>query len=163
VNKIINPFGKISLSGSSISDILYVFKIPYIQNYNNSVIYLLKKKQNEFKYTLYNKIIKDTILLGGYNADNFKKIYKNLEIEYLNDSYKIIAFSRLSKMIPTDGVRLNINLNNNLILKKIKKYKDVDIFIRKIDELLKLKIKNEINQYKISSISKIFNIKNLKN
>ena len=165
VNKVINPFGKKNLSGTTLEDFLYTFKIPYIQNYNNNIIYLLRKKQNEFKYTLYKKIILN-ILIGDFNNFNIlKKIYKNLETQYLYDTYKIIALSRLGKKIPIDGLRLNSNsyqISNND--KNFYNFFDINMLVGSVDELLKIKNKNNVFlNKKNKTFSLLFNIKNLKN
>jgi hypothetical protein len=94
-NYIINPYGLQEFNFLNILDFNDMFKIPELSEYNNSIIHLILKKQQEFKYLIYRELIKEILYYSNLDIkyrNNLKNIYKNLETKYLTDIFRIISF-----------------------------------------------------------------------
>jgi hypothetical protein len=94
-NYVINPYGLEEFNFLNILDFNDMFKMPELSEYNNNVINLILRKQQEFKYLIYRELLKEILYYsnsGILYENNLKNIYNNLETKYLTDIYRIISF-----------------------------------------------------------------------
>jgi len=138
-NYVINPYGLEEFNFLNILDFNDMFKMPELSEYNNNVINLILRKQQEFKYLIYRELLKEILYYsnsGILYENNLKNIYNNLETKYLTDIYRIISFWNLIKKLPIDSFRGVSHLVSSK--SKIKKYKNINNLENNINDTILL-------------------------